>query len=208
MESGQGADWMHAWAIRRVRPFGEARYLDLGCSVGSALYLARKARWNTYGQDISQQALSAARELTGSQTFDEDLAALANRGLKFEFVSAFNLIEHLPEPLAYLKDVRRILAPGGYFAVAVPNYDSYHMRHATWDQWLPPFHINFFNLKTLTSALKAADLEIMDHRIKPISLSGFPGSRLKQLIMLPYIVSLMALRGPQGNGIVALARCA
>lgn len=206
IDTGQAPDWMHPWVIDRVKPFGESRMLDLGCGVGTALYIAKRAGWKTTGQDISKNALAHAKALAGSETLEEDLPTIAASGRKFELVTAFNLIEHVPDPLSYLKDVRKVVKDGGMFGVAVPNYDSYGMRHATTEQWLPPFHINFFNLKTLRNALRLASFEMVDHRIRFISLSGFPGSRAKQAVLAPYLAVNAVIGRLNGNGIVALAR--
>jgi 2-polyprenyl-3-methyl-5-hydroxy-6-metoxy-1,4-benzoquinol methylase len=204
--NGQGGDWMHHWVINQVRPFGRKRMLDLGCGVGAALQIAQPAGWTILGQDISKNALKIAHDLVGAQTFECEITELAKANETFDLVTAFNLIEHLARPMEYLRTVRQLMAPGGIFGVAVPNYDSYNMRNATWDQWLPPFHINFFTLRTLTSALRAAGFEMTQHRIRVLSISGFPGTRLKQILLAPYLLANAAIGRLSGNGIVCVAK--
>jgi SAM-dependent methyltransferase len=203
---GSGADWMHQWVFDQIHPFGEKRLLDLGCSSGSALYLGKKAGWQPHGQDASKEALKIAHELVGATTYDTEISDLIAAGQTFDLVTAFNLIEHLPDPMQYLTDMRKLVAPGGMVAVAVPNYNSYTMRHTPWDLWLPPYHINFFSLNNLSEALQRSGFQILRHKIRFLSLSGFPGSRVKQLLYMPYLLGNAAIGRLNGNGIVCTAK--
>jgi SAM-dependent methyltransferase len=208
-KGGQGHfDWMHRWAIDRVKPFGERRILDLGCGVGSALHLAQRAGWTPHGQDASENALRVAREVFGVHTYSCSVQQIADRGHRFEFVTAFNLIEHLPEPMPYLSAVRRLVTDDGWFGVAVPNYDSYAMRNTSCPQWLPPYHLSFFTLETLRLALRKAGFELVEHRVKFASWSGVEGPKWRRLALAPYLVANALIGRLRGNGIVAMARAA
>lgn len=199
-------NWDHRWVFDRVRPFGARRALDLGCGVGAALHLSKKAGWSACGQDISENALRVAREVFGCVTFSESIEQLAARGERFELVTAFNLIEHLPEPLSYLKTVCQLMADGGYLGLVVPNYDSYAMRRTHNSEWLPPFHLNFFTLDTLQRTLGRAGLHLIASETKIASWRGIEGPKLKRYLLLPYLVANGLLRRLRGNIIVALAQ--
>lgn len=199
-------DWSHEWVLDQVRPFGNRRALDLGCGVGAALHLASKAGWTPHGQDISENALRVAREVFGCVTFSESIDQLAARGEKFELVTAFHLIEHLPQPLAYLKTVRQLMAEGGYFGVVVPNYNSYAMRCTQCPEWLPPFHLNFFTLRSLQSTLARAGFRIIAHKTKIASWRGIEGPKFKRYLLLPYLVANGLIHRLRGNIIVALCQ--
>jgi SAM-dependent methyltransferase len=199
-------DWSHSWVLDQVRPFGQRRALDLGCGVGAALYLAGRAGWSPHGQDISENALRVAREVFGCVTYSESIDQLAARGEKFELITAFHLVEHLPQPLAYLKTVRQLLADGGYFGVVVPNYDSYAMRYTHCAEWLPPFHLNFFTLRSLRNALSRAGLRIITHKTKIASWRGIEGPKYKRYVLLPYLVANGLIHRLRGNIIVALCQ--
>lgn len=199
-------NWSHQWVFDRVRPFGEARALDLGCGVGSALCIAKRAGWVPHGQDISENALRAAREVFGHTTYSESIDQLAARGERFELVTAFNLIEHLPQPLDYLKTVRRLVADNGYLGVVVPNYNSYAMRHTHLAEWLPPFHLNFFTSQSLESTLNQAGFRLNEQKTKIASWRGIEGSKLKRYLLLPYLVGNGLIGRLRGNVIAALAQ--
>jgi 2-polyprenyl-3-methyl-5-hydroxy-6-metoxy-1,4-benzoquinol methylase len=201
-----GFDWMHEWTIARVRPFGQRRMLDLGCGVGSAAFLAQRAGWDAHGQDVSENALRVAREVFGIKASNDSIESLVELGQRFEFITAFNLIEHLPDPMPYLKTVRRLVTDDGYFGVAVPNYDSYAMRHTSCPQWLPPYHLSFFTLRTLRTALAGAGFELFAHKIKFAAWSGVEGPKWRRLGLVPYLVANALIGRLRGGGIVALAR--
>lgn len=197
-------DWMHEWVINNgPRPFGQWCMLDLGCGVGSAAFLAQRAGWNAHGQDTSENAMRVAREVFGIKTCAESIDQIAER---FELVTAFNLVEHIPDPMAYLRNVRRLVTDDGYFGIVVPNYDSYAMQHTTNRQWLPPFHLNFFTLRTLASALESSGFRLEKQTVRLFSWSGVEGPRWRKLALLPYLVANGLIGRLRGNGIVAIAR--
>lgn len=208
LQGTQAFNWSHQWVFDRVQPLGQRRALDLGCGVGSALHLAKQAGWIPHGQDISQNALRVAREVVGCQTYSESIDELAARGEKFELVTAFNLVEHLPQPLAYLKTVRQLMDDQGYFGVVVPNYNSYAMRTTRLAEWLPPFHLNFFTLPSLEHALVLAGFRLIAHKTKIASWRGIEGSKFKRYLLLPYLVGNGLIGRLRGNVIVALAQAA
>ena len=201
-------NWDHRWVFERVRPFGSRRSLDLGCGVGAVLHMAKQAGWSAFGQDISENALRVAREVFGCVAFSESIAQLAAHGEKFELITAFNLLEHLPEPLAYLKTVRELMVDGGYVGLVVPNYDSYAMRRTRNPEWLPPFHLSFFTLETLRGTLSRAGLKVIAHQTRIASWRGIEGPRLKRSLLLPFLVANGLIHRLRGNIIVVLAQAA
>jgi SAM-dependent methyltransferase len=208
LEGKAPIDWMATWIIDRVPPFGQKRYLDLGCGVGSSVYAAQQKGWIATGQDVSENALRAAREVFNVQTTPESVGAIAASGRQFELITALNLIEHLPDPLGYLKIVRKLVVDGGQIGLVVPNYDSYAMRHTTCAQWLPPFHLNFFTLRTLDAALRLAGFRLTKHHTRFASWSGVDGGTARKLLLAPYLVANALIGRLRGNAVIAIAQTA
>ena len=121
IESGGGIDAMLATlacvALRR-----NLRLLDVGCGYGLALDLARFLwDWDGVGLDPSRFAARGRQELeldirTTAFGPDTDLG-----GQQFDVVLASEVIEHTPEPGAFLRALREHLAPGGFVVLSTPN---------------------------------------------------------------------------------------
>lgn len=124
------AIWLHhAQRYRFAARFAAgARALDLGCGVGyGSRMLSHMARRVT-AVDLSPDAVAYARQAYGAPTLSF-LAADARRlpfpDATFDFVSCFEMIEHITDHETLLAEVHRVLAPGGRFVVSTPNKDIY-----------------------------------------------------------------------------------
>ncbi len=115
-----------------------ARVVDLGCSTGYLLEdLQREIRGShLLGLDFIFSGLRAARTgLHGIALLQGDVCALPFSDEAFDGVVSANLLEHVPDDLAALGEIRRVLKPGSPAALVVPAgpncYDYYdrYLRH-------------------------------------------------------------------------------
>ena len=132
----------YAFAARLARG---KRVLDAGCGAGyGSAELARHALGVT-GADVSADALAFAREnyrLPNLRFEQASAAALPHRDAAFDLVVAFEVIEHLEDWAAFLREVRRVLGPSGQFIVSTPNQLYYaESRRRSGPN---PFHVHEF----------------------------------------------------------------
>jgi SAM-dependent methyltransferase len=96
------------------------RLLDVGTGVGELLKLAREAGWQAVGVDIDPAVVAHARG-RGLDVRYGELADLGLAAASFDLITLWNVIDFVPEPLALLRECRRLLAPGGRIFVRTPN---------------------------------------------------------------------------------------
>jgi SAM-dependent methyltransferase len=117
------ADWSH-WLPFVAREAGEgARWLDLGCAYGFLVEAARAEGFAAFGVDVSRFALGEARTRVSGAA---DLACaygealpLADRCL--DVITAFDILEHVPDPRLLLAECARVLRPGGLLIASTPD---------------------------------------------------------------------------------------
>ncbi|HEV8339456.1 MAG TPA: class I SAM-dependent methyltransferase [bacterium] len=107
--------------IRAVRPGGAL--LDVGCAFGRFLEQAR-AHYRCEGMDISAYALEAARRRLPDIPLTQGRIEDFRPGGRYDVVTCFDVLEHVPDLDLALGRLANLLAPSGVLAIAVPVYDS------------------------------------------------------------------------------------
>jgi SAM-dependent methyltransferase len=120
------------WLLRRIRwdcpPWtGQGRYLDVGCGSGGTLAVARALGWRTAGIEVDAAAAEHARPFADELHVGDAFGAPFAPG-RFDVVSAFHVLEHVPDPVALLRRMLDWLAPGGLLIVEVPNVGGWGRR--------------------------------------------------------------------------------
>lgn len=133
------------------------RLLDLGCGAGDLLQTARKQGWQGQGLDVSSQAAKHVREL-GFEVFEGELEAAEFPDGHFDVVTAAELVEHVFDPRALVREVVRILRPGGLFWLTTPHARGLSARllGLKWQCIWPPEHLQLFSIAGLRALLRNA----------------------------------------------------
>jgi len=131
--------------------------LDIGCGEGFFLFYASKAGYTTKGVELSQDAAAYARREFGLNVEGKPFNEMQLPDNYFDVVTMWQVLEHLPHPLATLKEVHRILKPGGLLATSTPDIEGKMAKIFRRKWWnLRRLHINQFTAKTLTDMLNRA----------------------------------------------------
>ena len=141
---------------------GAARLLDIGCSIGLFLDLARERGWDGLGIEFAPRALAYARGEYGLEVLDVPLEEAGFEPESFDAVGLLSVLEHTNEPRRMLADVGRVLRPGGAAYVVVPNVESLacrvlHERARTFDG---RNHLVYFSPSTLRDCLDRSGFDM------------------------------------------------
>ncbi len=103
--------------LRDFHPRGRNRLLDIGCGSGEFLTLARSRGWSVEGVEVSQRGAAMARRRgLVVHTAVDDLPDAA-----YDMVTLWNVIDFFSRPLEQMRQIERVLAPGGAALVRAPN---------------------------------------------------------------------------------------
>lgn len=112
----------------------ESKLIDIGC--GTGFLLNRVARevsnaWSLYGVDFAPNAIArGAIRYPHLSLSCQDGTATTFNSATFDAVASYGAIEHFPDPAAALREVARILKPGGYFIIMLPTLGAYRSDRA------------------------------------------------------------------------------
>jgi 2-polyprenyl-3-methyl-5-hydroxy-6-metoxy-1,4-benzoquinol methylase len=142
------------------------RMLDVGCGHGLLLDEARARGWQVEGLEISSASRAHAAEDLGLDVRDATLDELdpATDG-GFDAIVLADVLEHLDDPVAALKQIARLLAPGGLACVVTPDPASLTATLAgrRWWGYLRS-HTYLVPRSTLRELLRSAGLEPVEEK--------------------------------------------
>lgn len=135
---------------------------ELGCGDGEYLDIFRELGLETAGVEGSEELSQRGREKGHSVTTGFLTETKMSPGLleRFDIVSSFNFIEHLPDPLSSLRELLGLLRPGGAALLEVPNYDMISDFHL-FNEFIPD-HRFYFTKETFSALLTQAGFQIVD----------------------------------------------
>jgi len=163
---GDQAGFVAAHVVDRAAPA-----LDVGTATGGFLQGLREAGFERpYGVDPSPDAVRVARDELGLEVAVGGLDAAESWGLKFGLVSYVAVLEHLLEPREQVRAVTRLLRPGGYIFVSVPDAGSFKDHVDAPFQEFSVEHINYFTRRSLANAMGAEGYTRVAERIVVLPL--------------------------------------
>ncbi len=122
------------------------RMLDIGFGSGVMMDAARAQGWQPFGLEVSAPAIEHARQ-KGFEVFHGLLEEAAYPDEHFDLVTASEILEHLPDPEQTLREILRVLRPGGLFWGTTPSATgiSSKLMGPAWSMVAPPDHSQLFS---------------------------------------------------------------
>jgi ubiquinone/menaquinone biosynthesis C-methylase UbiE len=168
--------WMQRRALSFLRIKTGMHFLDLGCGTGYAVrYVASKGDYDGcfYGIDISPRMIDVAREDSiGLKNLRFEVASADKLPLGagfFDAVLCTNSFHHYESPVKALREIHRVLKPGGGLCIVDVTADNRLVR------WMDvrtrkrePEHVRFYSTAEYAKMLDEADLRrVMSKTILP-----------------------------------------
>jgi len=153
--------------------------LDIGCGTGAFLNTMKEAGWNITGLEPDDIARAKAAELYNIQPQEPGkLFELAPAS--FNAITMWHVLEHVHELHAYVKQIEKLLAPGGNAFIAVPNYTSKDadIYKENWAAYDVPRHLYHFSPQSMEILLSQHGLKLT--AVKPMWFDSFYVSMLSE----------------------------
>jgi SAM-dependent methyltransferase len=136
------------------------KYLDIGCAGGASLVAAKSLGFEPVGVEPSRWMADYGRRTYGVEIHD----GILERGMfppsSFDFVTMWDVLEHVPEPGAVLRLVHELLTPNGAFVLTYPDFKGVMSRILgdRWPFWLS-VHLLYYDRKTISRQLAACEFQ-------------------------------------------------
>lgn len=151
-----------------LRP-DRGRLLEIGPFCGIFLNHIRSDGWQVVGLEPDGKVAQYARDRYGLEIIDGVLPHSALNESDFDAVVMLHVIEHMPDPSGSLKEIRRVLKPGGVVVIETPRFNSLSFKvlgRRERSVQNCQGHIFFFTEKTLGALLEKNGFRVV--RVKRV----------------------------------------
>lgn len=163
------------------------RLLDVGCSAAFFLKLARDRKWDVHGVEVSDFGVKFSREQLNVPVFQGFLQDAHFPDATFDAAFSSHVIEHVRDPLSLLREMKRVLRPGGALVTVLPTQfasPSYRF-FGKWTGEGPPRHVSYFTKRLFETSLNNL---------------GFSIRYSRQNVELQKILSILLRRNDRAGG--------
>jgi SAM-dependent methyltransferase len=193
-----------------IRPPGTL--IDIGCAGGFFLSEAFSAGWTVFGVDVSPWSREQVRSRFGFEVFESIEAASRRIGPPVNAITAFQVLEHMPDILSTLQSLQKALRPEGSLVIETWNRSSVTSRlmGGAWQQLSPPSVVHLFDPLSLENLLDRSGFR--PARLRPMTkflsaawaaglvaskarlglLRTLAGAKLLRRIPIPYFLDDLA----------------
>ena len=145
-----------------VKPKNKKRILDLGCSSGLFLDIAKEKRWETFGLELNEKEIEISKQNHNVKNINL-YQAQKEFNVKFDVITMWDVIEHVKDPHKLLKTIKKCLRPGGLFFFQTPNVNSLAARvlKEKCNVFDGIEHVNLFNEKNIYNIAKKNKFKVL-----------------------------------------------
>lgn len=168
--------------LERMQWPRDIRLLDIGCSGGAMLQMLQQAGWtDLLGFDLEASGLSLSNQVSPGRILQANAGQLPFRNDSVDAALASDVLEHIQDDGASLRDWLRVVRPGGRLLLFVPAYPQLWSRHDTWNH-----HYRRYRLPELVQTVTAAGWKVdFSSYWNTFWLPAVAGARLLERLLGP-----------------------
>ena len=151
------------------------KILEIGSGYGLFLEGMKKRGQNVIGIEISKEKREIAKKITKAQILDINILEKKIKIPKVDVIVLFHVLEHISEPVKFLKNLRNMLKMNGRIVVEVPNHNDHQLqlnkkyREFYWQR----AHIHYFTPKIFQKVLEESGFSTEVKGIQRYSIENF-----------------------------------
>lgn len=147
---------------RMARLHPKSSLLDIGCATGTLLEYARDRGYSVQGVEVCEPAARYGVEHRNVPISVGTLGTVNLNAAKFASVHFSHVIEHVPDPRSFLRQVGRLMAPRALGVVVTPNVDGLQARLFK-DNWRSAIadHVHLFSVRNLVRLLSETGFRVL-----------------------------------------------
>ncbi|MDO8183419.1 MAG: class I SAM-dependent methyltransferase [bacterium] len=153
--------------LKKVRVYKKSgQLLDIGSAFGYLMEVAEGYGFEVFGVELSSFSSAIAKKKFGSKVFAGRLEEAKFTKANFDVITMFDLIEHIPQPLEFMKEVRRVLKTGGFIAITTPDTGSlsyWLLGLGGWFHWKFE-HLGYFNHKSIEELARHTGFTVVEKK--------------------------------------------
>lgn len=190
-EVRKGNNWIkiqrHKLRFKFIKKFIKSgKLFDLGAGWGHFMLAGKELGYDVKGIEIAEQPYRYCVDDLKLPVKHEDFY-LMDEDEKFDIVTMWDVLEHIDRPDAFLQKTGRIIRPGGFLFLQVPQIDSFVARRQKSDwKMMGLDHVNYFSKRTMRRIMENNGFEVLEIR------SSF---EIKLFIMYTLLPLLKKMRG-------------
>jgi len=144
----------------------EGRLLDIGAASGIFVKMASNAGYQAFGVEPSVWMCEYAKKHYNASVLPGTLEDAKFEDCSFDIITMWDVLEHVTDPMRTLKEVKRILKPGGLLVINYPRIDDPLARIFGKKWWfLLSIHLVYFTPKTLSAYLELLGFKKVLHKM-------------------------------------------
>ena len=168
------------------------RLLDIGCGYGYFLkQFQYDKRFELFGIELNKSASDIASS-SGATIINERFEQ-HKADAQFDFITCFDFIEHVQNPVSTLENIREMLSHNGILLLTTPNIGSilFHLLKRRWPLIHPDSHNHYFSFHSINLMAEVHGFEVVHFRKRLIQWLDLVQLRKRSAQMFPRFAGIL-----------------